>query len=373
MGDVSPASILTILRNGNMVSIEQVIWAYRLILNRDPENDTVISNATNFSSTDALVKEFIASDEYRVRRFANMSSGATKDRLDEIRSFIDHGKTGIEIGPWFNPICPKRDGYRTLVLDVFDQTDLIAKAQADPSIDVSLIEHIEAVDIVGSVAEMDALLAAHDLNGTLDFVVSSHNFEHIPDPIRFLRACEGVLNDQGVLSMAIPDKRTCFDHFRPHSTTGELLEAFWDRRVKPSPAQIFTHIALHAANRIDDMERIGWGLASSPAKVTLRDNIKNAYDIAERHRLNPDEPYFDAHCWTFSPSSFEALILDLKALGLINLSLREITSYGGHEFFVHLEHSSDFVDPYSDAFRVHRSELLRRIVDENAMHTRKVI
>lgn len=356
-----------------MVSIDEVFWAYRLILNRDPENEAVVGNAVNFNSTDALVRGFLSSDEYRMRRFTSLNSGPAKDRLDEIRAYIGPGARGLEIGPWFNPICPKRDGYHTLVLDVFDQAELISRAQADPGINDTMIECIEVVDIVGSVAEMDELLASRNLSGALDYVVSSHNFEHVPDPIRFLRACEGVLSDQGVVSMAIPDRRTCFDHFRPHSTTGEVLEAFWDRRLKPTPAQIFSHIAFHAVNHIDDVERIGWGLGNSPAKVTLRDTIQNAYEMAERHRLNADEPYFDAHCWTFSPSSFEAIILDLNAIGLINLSLRDIVSHGGHEFFVHLQKSENLIDPNSEEFRQRRSELLRKIVDENAMHTRMVV
>lgn len=355
-----------------MVSVDEVIWAYRLILNREPENESVITNATSFKSTADLVQQFLSSDEYRTLRFGS-SDEKYLDRLSELRTFTDCCAKGIEIGPWFNPICPKVDGYNTLVLDVFDQTELIARAEADPSIDDNMVGHIEPVDIIGSVAEMDELLASRNLSGSIDYVVSSHNFEHIPDPIRFLRACQNALNGQGVLSMAIPDKRTCFDHFRPHSTTGELLEAFWDRRLKPSPSQIFSHIALHAVNHIDNAERIGWHLGSSPARVTLRDTIKNAFDIALRHRSNENEPYFDAHCWTFSPSSFEAIILDLNALGLINMSLRKIVSHGSHEFFVHLEKARQPIDPTSEVFRQQRSEVLRKIVDENGQHTRKLV
>lgn len=356
-----------------MVSINEVIWAYRLILGRDPESEDAISNATAFDSIASLVREFLSSDEYRIRRFGIRTSEEAEDRLSEVRAFTDRGAKGLEIGPWFNPICPKADGYNTLVLDVFDQAELIARALEDPGIDNSMIARIEPVDIIGSVAEMDTLLASRKLNSSLDYVVSSHNFEHIPDPIRFLQACEHILNDQGVLSMAIPDKRTCFDHFRPHSTTGELLEAFWDRRLKPSPAQIFSHIAYHAVNHIESTERIGWDLGMSPARVTLRDTVKNAFDIALRHRSNKDEPYFDVHCWTFSPSSFESIILDLSGIGLINMSLRRIVTHGTHEFFVHLEKSSQPVDPTSEWFRQHRSELLRKIVDENGQHTRKLI
>lgn len=354
-----------------MVSTEEVIWAYRLILRRDPENEAVVEDARKCGSVSALVQQFLSSDEYRAHRFTEMSASAG-DRLDEIRAYINTACTGIEIGPWFNPICPKREGYATLVLDVFDQAELLARARQDPGIDDAMIDRIEPVDIVGSVAEMDELVKSHNIGGTLDYVVSSHNFEHVPDPIRFLRACHSVLSSNGVVSMAVPDRRTCFDHFRPHSTTGEIIEAFWAKRIKPSPAQIFSHVALHATNHIDGSDRIGWGLVSSPAQISLQDTIINAYDVAQRHLTNDDEPYFDAHCWTFSPTSFEVIILDLNALGLIDLSLRRIVSYGGHEFYVHLEKSGSRPDVRSADFRKQRSELLRKIVDENAEHTRMV-
>ena len=34
--------------------------------------------------------------------------------------------------------------------------------------------------------------------------------------------------------------------------------------------------------------------------------------------------YVDAHAWTFTPSSFELLILELRALGLLDLAVERI-------------------------------------------------
>jgi hypothetical protein len=42
------------------------------------------------------------------------------DRRDAILKYTTKEQRGIEIGPWFNPIASKREGYRCLVLDVFD-------------------------------------------------------------------------------------------------------------------------------------------------------------------------------------------------------------------------------------------------------------
>ncbi len=43
------------------------IWAYRLILGREPESEDAITTATLFESTEALVRAFIASAEFKAR------------------------------------------------------------------------------------------------------------------------------------------------------------------------------------------------------------------------------------------------------------------------------------------------------------------
>ena len=80
-------------------------------------------------------------------------------------------------------------------------------------------------------------------------MISSHNFEHSPNPIRFLQGCGKVLKPGGVLSMALPDKRACFDYFRPHTTLGQWLEAFFAERERPTPAQVFDQDSLHSRLR----------------------------------------------------------------------------------------------------------------------------
>lgn len=59
----------------------------------------------------------------------------------------------------------------------------------------------------------------------------------------FLRECTVLLAPHGTLSPAIPDKRYCFDHFRPHSTTGEALQAWLERRTRHPPGLVFDYFA----------------------------------------------------------------------------------------------------------------------------------
>ena len=51
-----------------------------------------------------------------------------------------------------------------------------------------------------------------------------HVLEHLPDPIGFFQSLERVLTRPACF-VRVPDKRVCFDFFKPLSLTGELLDA----------------------------------------------------------------------------------------------------------------------------------------------------
>lgn len=112
------------------------------------------------------------------------------DRRAEILTYAGKNDRGIEIGPWFAPLAPKRDGYNCLSLDVFDTAMLRANAAADPNVDNNLIPMIEDVDIVTSSTELANEIEKRGELGDFDYIISSHNFEHIPNPIKFFRGCE---------------------------------------------------------------------------------------------------------------------------------------------------------------------------------------
>ena len=160
-------------------------------------------------------------------------------REAKIMRYITKEMTGLEIAPYFTPLAPKKEGYNCKILDVFNQETLIKRAISDPNIPDSTIENIEAVDILGSASDLWELLSPHIDHHSLDYIVSSHNFEHIPNPVKFLKGCERALSHSGVLSMAIPDLRCCFDYFRWPTTLTKFLESYHESKIKPNPFDVF--------------------------------------------------------------------------------------------------------------------------------------
>lgn len=293
------------------------------------------------------------------------------DRIQELRTYASKDKIGVEIGPWYYPAAPKREGYNCLVLDIFDTETLLARAKAHPLARTG-INDIEEVDLVGSSSEIDKLLEKRGLAGKVDYIISSHNFEHIPDPIRFLQACEKVLKPGGVLSMAIPDRRTCFDYFRPHTTLAAWLEAHFEARKNPTLRQIFEHQSLHSLYHINGDTSLIFTLSHDPASVFPIETLQEAFDYWKSHSTVQEATYVDAHCSTFTPATFELLISDLLFLQLVHLQLISIRKTEFHEFFVHLQRSATPTSAAaldSGSFYKRRANLLHRANNEAAANS----
>ncbi len=125
----------------------------------------------------------------------------TLDRRDLLLSLINTQGVGLEIGPGFNPLVPKSQGYRVETLDHATREDLAAKYANAPGVDVSRIEVVDHVSTGASVFDAVGKPAHYD------YIVASHVIEHTTDMLGFLKDCQRVLKPDGVLALAVPDKR----------------------------------------------------------------------------------------------------------------------------------------------------------------------
>lgn len=268
------------------------------------------------------------------------------DRLAELLKFIAPGQTGIEIAPYFNPLVRKSEGWNVLVLDVFDTPRLRENARRDLATEASIAQ-IEDVDLVGPAHRMAELAEARGMApGSIDFILSSHNFEHLPDPVRFLQAAMRLLRPGGVLSMAIPDCRVCFDAVRPPSTAGAMMEAFFEAHERPSAQQEYESYSAWAACRHADgsVENHFINAGEGAAPIFSR-ALPELLARWQARRDGSAIDYQDAHCWTLTPAVFTAILAELRAVGLCELELREVSATNGIEFYAHLIRPIDPAPP----------------------------
>lgn len=284
-------------------------------------------------------------------------------RQKRILKGISKASKGLEIAPYHAPLAAKRDGYNCHILDVFDTDQLRRNAEADPLIPESSRALIEAVDYVGSATDLEKLIPAGEY-GTFDYVLSSHNFEHLANPISFLRGVEKLLKPGGRLTMAVPDARACFDYYRPNTMLGEWLDAYLEDRHRPSQRQLFDYRSYMSVREKKGHVEYAFHPGVAPSHVRVEGDLAGAFDKWRESR--PDGPYEDAHCTVMTPASLRLLIEECRLLGLIDLEAEEITGTTGCEFIVRLVRppTPSTSRPSAENIKRLRTELLREVARE---------
>jgi len=290
-------------------------------------------------------------------------------RFAPLRRVIHPGSLGIEIGPFLHPLAAKRDGYRTLVVDRYDSATLREKAR-EKGVKPAEIERIEPVDYVGDASRLLDLVRGQGFTGQVDWIVSCHNFEHLPDPIRFLRDCEALLAPGGVLAMIVPDKRACFDRFQPVATAAGMIEA---AEAIPTPASeawaAFRQFSSSALLDRGGAKVVAWGLAESDPERMLMGDPRLPYGRLQRQLARRRDPDFSGHRWRFTPAVFEAILFDLRILGLVGLEVDEVIPTVHGEFTVKLRAAAPG-ELSVEEIRRRRTDLRIRADDEAAVVSR---
>jgi 2-polyprenyl-3-methyl-5-hydroxy-6-metoxy-1,4-benzoquinol methylase len=268
------------------------------------------------------------------------------DRTTFLRSLINVTGRGLEIGASYNPLLPKSEGFAVETVDYTNAEGLRAKYRTARHVDVTRIEEVDYIIAGVSLAE------AIGANGRYDYIVASHVIEHTPDMLGFLKDCEILLRPSGVLLLAVPDKRHCFDVFQPLSSTGDVIQAHIERRTRPGLGAIFDDRAYNALRG----EAIGWTKeATGPFRFFL-DPVQAANTFSQDRQ---SRDYIDVHVWKFVPSSFRLIINDLHEFGETKLREKAFFDSVGNEFYVTL--SSE-----GAGCGVDRMSLARRALAEHA-------
>jgi hypothetical protein len=255
----------------------------------------------------------------------------------------------LEIGPSFSPIAPKRGGWKTTIVDHTDRPGLVAKYKNAP-VDVSKIEDVDYIWAEGALHDG----IPSELHGTYDAIIASHVIEHVVDPISLLLSAEQILSRSGRILLAVPDLRLCFDCLRPVSTTGQVIAAWREKRVRHCWSSVFDAYAYDSRpdGQVPSWSRGGGNnLSFSADFIQTWENLRNYQDKGEGK-------YLDAHAWTFTPASFSLIMLELTALGLSHWQLDQLIECPALEFLAFLRRA----DPQAltrEALATERMTLLR--------------
>ena len=271
------------------------------------------------------------------------------NRKNTILQHIRRDGRGVEIGPSHNPVAPKKDGFHVDIIDHLSRAELVEKYQ-DHGVNLDSIEEVDFVWSGESYADLTAK------NKHYDWILASHIIEHTPDLIGFLNNCDAILKEDGVISLVVPDKRFCFDRFRPISGLQNVVDSHVNKNTKSSPGAV----AEYFLNVVNKSGKIAW----SPLSGGMYSFVHGLEDAKRGvERVVEDDVYLDVHSWCFVPHSFRLLIHDLYLMDFIPFQEVGFSEGDGCEFFVTLGRCGEGVD-------MSRLEMLNIVEQELAFEYR---
>lgn len=281
-------------------------------------------------STKQFLKRYIPQsmiDGYFImvgNRYKKMLLGIRKDQL------------GLEIGPSHRPIAPKKEGYQVEILDYLTKEELIEKYKSH-HVNINAIEEVDYVWKGGSYSQLTGKKEYYD------YILSSHSIEHSTNFIEFLRDCSSMVKNNGVISLAIPDKRQCFDHFRQVTTIGMVMDDYFQGKEYHSPGVVGEYLL----NSVKRNKNLSWDKKRFQKNWSASFEFIHSYSYVSEciKDVLDKETYMDIHHYVFTDASFCLLILDLGVLGFIDLVVERCFKTVGNEFIVTLKKTKEEIRP----------------------------
>lgn len=233
----------------------------------------------------------------------------------------------LEIGPLANPVVGP-DVADVRYVDVVDRDGLLAHYAGHSTVDADAVPaiHFTLTRPDGTVATLAEAVGA---DAPYQHVVASHVIEHVPDMIGWLRDVAGVLEEDGALVLAIPDRRYCFDARRTPTTAGQVVQAHLDGDRTPSARAVVDHFL----RAVDFSAERAWRGETPP-----EESAHPVDDVLRELARQRDGEYVDCHVWPLSPRGFADLVGDLLRLGFIDFAVERLTAtrVGDQEFYATL-------------------------------------
>ena len=183
-------------------------------------------------------------------------------------------------------------------------------------------ESIVPIDFVVSDSEFAAVV-----DRKFDLLIANHVIEHIPDLINWFGQLAQLVEPDGLLLLAVPDRRYTFDYFRPEDDAVDIVRAHLEGLARPSRFQIAKH--LYYFTNLNQTQ--AWA-GELPESFTPRMSFAEALERSE----GLAEGYADVHCWIFTSTTFPRIIDALHSAGHIDwkISAIEEVQQGENEFRV---------------------------------------
>ncbi len=141
----------------------------------------------------------------------------SKFRRSHLIPYLSQNMTGLEIGAFMRPTLSPADAEMKYV-DYYSQEEL--QSQIDPKgPGGNDVVHVDYVVRSGNYSDV--------ITQKFDIIIANHVMEHCCNPISWLNDLASMLKEDGLIFLALPDKKYSFDRFRPDTDLARILFSFF--------------------------------------------------------------------------------------------------------------------------------------------------
>lgn len=245
-------------------------------------------------------------------------------RRKAVLPYLVPGLSSLEVGAYYRPTLPQ-NVYKNRYVDFYNTEELRKEAER---------EGLDPTRVV----EVDYVVRGEDYRDVIkdkfDVVVANHVLEHVSNPIKWLNMISELMEDRGILFVALPDKKFSFDRLRHNTSLAHLLTDFLVDTRSIGPEHVI-EILMYYDNTI----------------LGGKNDIFNSLDLdALKGKMN--SPWQGIHSHVFEGDNFLSTIL--KPLLFMKLIPYSLVNYVPHtqagEFYVILRKGWTPIEFTSDEF-----------------------
>lgn len=266
----------------------------------------------------------------------------------------------LEIGGGYNPLFPRNLYPNVYHLDHCNTESLKAKYSADENV-AHLVHRIQQIDFIFDGSPIETLIPQ---TLRFDYIYSAHALEHQVDLVGHFRSIEKILKPDGKVILVIPDHRACFDCLRFPTVTSDVVPVHLRKQSIHQGKQVYEALAqclnINPGRQVNRFDLLSADFSHS---------LKLAYNSVCASEMDTTN-YCDVHAWTFTPLSFQLLLIELYLLDMTFLRLERLSPTYGNQFCAVLSQSPEIgrenIKKYLERDRLRLSKKLyaRRFVKD---------
>ncbi|SAK90579.1 type 11 methyltransferase [Caballeronia fortuita] len=261
----------------------------------------------------------------------------TQLRRGHLLKHTDLSGIGLELGPYDQPTVFKSEA-QVRYLDWKNREQLVSECSHP--------------DLIDQIPEIDYVVSSNRygdyISDKFDYIIANHVMEHAPNMIQWLSDLCAMMNDGGILFLALPDKKFSFDKYRQDTALSHFVAEY-----------------LAGVEEIPREHQIECEIYYDEAFVNRPMDVRDKLNVERIRRKLEAPPHVGIHSHVFDSDTIENKVLKpILLMGFLKFNLVDFVPARGEtggEMIIVLRKETPNVELTTEAFYTANGGIEKRL------------